>query len=82
MEHTVNTVHKFNLTRGVPQKSKNIYFIVFMSLIDLLIPPEKHGKWHFESPKSKKISESIPLSDCFTTPSCAYLTGKTTLRPS
>ena len=55
MEHTVNTVHKFNLTRGVSQKFKNIYFIVFTSLIDLLISPRKTWKWHFQGPKNKKI---------------------------
>ena len=47
LKWNINAIHNFNLTKGVPQKSTNINFISFMSVIDLLIPPEKNGKWHF-----------------------------------
>ena len=42
------------------------------------LPPGKHCNWHFRAPK--KTFSQIPLA-ARDPPSCAYLNGKTTLRP-
>ena len=55
------------------RNSQRFFMLWFMKL-----PPGKHGKWHFRTPKKTFSQTPREARD---SPSCAYLNGKTTLRP-